>query len=108
MSALAAAEARIAIQRERARSVIYYARVGPLIKIGTTIDLSTRMRTLGVDCVLVTEPGTYELEHQRHREFARSKAPRGIEYFHETADLVEHIRRLQMVAAEQARTATAS
>lgn len=103
-SALAVAEDRIAEMRQN--PVVYYARFGDLIKIGTTNDLRTRMIAIKPDCVLASEPGSYEVEHARHRQFARSKAPAGREMFYETEDLTAHIRNLQMTAADALRGRT--
>lgn len=78
-----------------ADAVVYYVEWNGLIKIGTTIRLAGRMRSLGGQ-LLVTEPGSYAVETERHRQFAASKAAHGgREWFHPTADLRDHIRVLQ-------------
>lgn len=86
--------------RESRQPVVYYARVDGYIKIGTTLDVRTRMIQLRAECVLATEPGSFELERRRHRQFRLSKAPVGTELFVETEELVAHIRSLQMTRAE--------
>ena len=50
--------------------LVYYARRGDLIKIGTSIKLRQRMVTLKIDELLAVEPGSYNLEAQRHEQFA--------------------------------------
>jgi hypothetical protein len=54
-------------------AVVYYAELRPgIVKIGTTMNLVTRMSTLHIPAgaVLAAEPGHYELEKARHRQFA--------------------------------------
>lgn len=53
--------------------VVYYAELRPgILKIGTTLNLFTRMSTLHVPraSVVAAEPGTYDVEKARHRQFA--------------------------------------
>lgn len=77
----------------RAQSVVYYVRIGEHVKIGTTTNLKARLSTLRVDpdAVLATEPGGYELERQRHREFATERIGRR-ENFTPSRRLVHHIK----------------
>lgn len=104
LSAAALAEERALRERELRRpAVVYYARIDGCIKIGTTIDLDSRMNALAPECLLATEAGSYDLEKARHRQFAKSKAPRGREYFHPTEDLMAHILTLQHATAEALR-----
>jgi hypothetical protein len=79
------------------RHVVYYMRFGDLIKIGTTNDLRRRTLNLKPDTVLAAEPGSYELELQRHRQFARHRAQVGVgrELFFPAPELREHIRQVQ-------------
>lgn len=51
-------------------NVVYFARIGNLIKIGTTGDLWTRMGTLGQPELLGVIPGGYATETAHHRRFA--------------------------------------
>lgn len=73
-----------------AQSVVYYAKIGQYVKIGTTINMKRRMAGLAMDAVLATEPGGVELESQRHREFAEFRAIRR-EYFWPQPRLLDHI-----------------
>lgn len=50
--------------------VVYYARRGSLIKIGTTVKLRPRLVALKIKELLAVEPGHYDLEKQRHDQFA--------------------------------------
>lgn len=78
------------------RSVVYYARVGTTIKIGTTTQLAKRMEQLRAD-LLAYESGSYDLEAQRHREYALANSH--TEYFHPSPELIEWIKILRGEAA---------
>lgn len=90
---------------EPRESTVYYLRVGRLVKIGTTVNLTERIRSYPPDATLLaTEPGGYEVERGRHRQFAASLEARN-EWFAPTADLIEHINALReqpLTAAELA------
>lgn len=79
------------IEQARAdgNAVVYYMRIGDVIKIGTTTNLKNRMTALMPDELLATEPGHRELETMRHRQFAHLKV-RG-ERFRPGEDLLSHI-----------------
>jgi hypothetical protein len=77
----------------RARSVVYYATTGSYIKIGTTIHLDQRMKDLGANLMAV-EPGGYDMEKDRHRQFHALLAA-GREYFFPGHELIRHIAGLQ-------------
>jgi len=48
---------------------VYYLRFGDRIKIGTTSDLKTRLTGVPHDEVLALEPGSYDVERARQRQF---------------------------------------
>lgn len=53
--------------------MVYYCELRPgIVKIGTTMKLAARMAALHVPvgAVLAAEPGSYDLEKTRHRQFA--------------------------------------
>lgn len=77
---------------KQARSVVYYVRIGRHIKIGTTTNLLARFQSFHVEdeALLATEPGSYELEKQRHTEFADERIGRR-EMFTPTLRLIAHI-----------------
>ncbi len=85
-------------ERLVAEPVVYYVAVRDWIKIGTTRNLKQRMADLIVDELvdelLVTEPGGFELEQMRHKQFAHLKALRR-EYFNPGQDLLDHIEMLR-------------
>lgn len=92
-----ASERQLALRENR---VVYYALIGRYIKIGTTAVLEKRMGELKTDALLATEPGWFDLEQHRHRQFSHLKARREdgrigrSEYFEPGEDLLEHIDRL--------------
>jgi|SRR5690606_2816980 len=72
--------------------VVYYVRRGSMVKIGTTINMQKRMTAILPDEILATEPGSYSLEAQRHREFRSLRVRGQVEWFHAGPPLQEHIR----------------
>lgn len=75
--------------------VVYYLRVGHLVKIGTTGDLVSRLRSYPPGtAVLATEPGSYPEEKRRLRQFAADRSDRA-EWFRPSAALIEHINSLR-------------
>jgi hypothetical protein len=75
-------------------AVVYYIRVGDLIKIGTTTSLLERVRAYPPDSqLLAVEPGAEAVEQRRHEQFAHLLAARR-EWFRPAADLMEHIDEL--------------
>ena len=75
------------------KALVYYVRMGNLIKIGTTRDMRQRMRELRPDEILAVEPGSYELETQRHQQFTRFRSHG--EYFLPARPLIDHISALR-------------
>jgi hypothetical protein len=78
--------------------VVYYVRRLEHVKIGTTSDLTQRLRHLGVkvEDVLAFEFGSYGLETMRHRQFAHLLEPSlGREHFRLGPDLMQHIVELR-------------
>lgn len=57
-------------QREFETCVVYYMRLGDLVKIGYTSNLENRVAAINPEEVLATEPGGRLLEAQRHKEYA--------------------------------------
>jgi hypothetical protein len=70
--------------------VVYYIRRGATVKIGTTTNLRQRMAALLPEEILATEPGGYELEAQRHRQFQDLRIDKR-EWFHAGPRLQRHI-----------------
>ena len=83
-------EAPIKELRER-KSVVYYLRVGALVKIGTTENLPARLRGYPPDTVvLAVEPGGEVVEKRRHAQF-RDDLSHGNEWFRPSLALMQHI-----------------
>lgn len=76
---------------------VYYIRRGDLIKIGFTVDLAERMRSHLPDEVLAIEPGTYQLEAERHRQFAAHRYAKHREWFTDDWPLLQHINLLREI-----------
>lgn len=89
------------LKEDTREPLVYYVRVGDHVKIGTTIDLRGRLRAMYLDesAVLATEPGHYQLENQRHREFADERVHANRELFNPSPRLMAHIERLTKQAA---------
>lgn len=73
--------------------VVYYMRLGNRCKIGYTNNLSRRMREIGPEELLVTEPGGSITEALRHVQFAHLRVVG--EWFRYEGSLIEHIDRLR-------------
>lgn len=73
--------------------VVYYLRLGNRIKIGFSTNVRKRASGLGVEEILATEPGSFELEKQRHREFVEYRVTH--EWFEQGPRLLEHIVKLR-------------
>ena len=74
-------------------NVVYYVRMpGDLIKIGTTSQMAARLRnlTLNVSDLLACEPGSYDLERQRHKQFMQYQW-RNSERFRAAPELLDHV-----------------
>jgi len=79
-------------------SVVYYLRVGQLVKIGTTWRIKDRMRRYPPDSeLLAAEPGGRDLERSRCEQFAHLLHS-GMEWFHPGDDLLAFIDTLGCAA----------
>lgn len=75
--------------------VVYYVRIGELIKIGTTGNLKSRMASYPPTReLLATEPGGVGVESQRLCRFVQYREM-GREWFRPGPDLLAHIAGLQ-------------
>lgn len=92
-----------ALQTRQPDYVVYYIRVGKYIKIGTTNAIDRRLQQYPPDAkLLATEPGGYDVEALRHKQFAKHLAARN-EWFAPAPPIKEHIKNLQRAAAEELR-----
>lgn len=83
--------------KRRPDSLVYYLMVGPkTVKIGSTIKLRERLSGLRTQAqyVVALEPGGWEQEALRHRQFADERHGR-LENFHLSPRLIAHISELQ-------------
>lgn len=72
--------------------VVYYLRVGDLIKIGFTTSLEQRMRSYPPNAqLLAVHPGTLDTERQMHHRFLHHLA-QGREWFTPGDELADHLR----------------
>lgn len=72
-------------------SIVYYARRGPLVKIGYTTHPHQRFRDLLPDSILAWEPGGRAEEAQRHEQFRELRITNGAEYFHLDTSMDAHV-----------------
>lgn len=84
---------RPAPERDDRENVVYYLRFGDRIKIGTTKSLRVRLAHLPHDELLAVEPGGYDVESSRHRQF-RAHRISG-EWFHAHDELTMHAARIR-------------
>ena len=77
---------------------VYYLGIAPdVVKIGYTVNLATRVRSIRrtLADVLATEPGGKDVEQKRHRQFAADRIGVWAEDFTLSAELAEHIQRMR-------------
>ena len=75
--------------------IVYYARLDRLVKIGVTTNITRRIVTLPIEGVMALEPGSFDLEAERHRQFSHIR--HSGEWFHLTEELATHIVNLREV-----------
>ncbi len=76
--------------RAGAAGFVYYLRVGERVKIGFSVDIRQRMRAYPHgSTLLAVEPGSYELERQRHQQFANARQS-GREWFRPCPEIDAH------------------
>lgn len=75
--------------------VVYYIRRGAMVKIGTTVNMRARMAAHLPEEILAVEPGGYDLEAQRHREFRALAVPGQREWFYAGPVLQQHVTQIR-------------
>lgn len=82
--------------------IVYYVRVGELIKVGTTTSLRNRLQAYppGMTTLLATEPGGVEVERARLDQF-RHLRHSGREWFTPGPSLIEHMNSLRQTAHDE-------
>lgn len=78
-------------------AIVYYMRLGNLVKIGFTENLTQRLSVINPEEVLTTEPGGRKREGERHKQFADLRVHG--EWFRLEGALVEHIEAVKREAA---------
>lgn len=73
---------------------VYYAERNGRIKIGTTGNLPRRLYGLHWPMPLAVEPGSFDVERERHDQFAGLRIDQASEWFRPGADLLAHIATL--------------
>jgi hypothetical protein len=88
-------------KRLQDQAVVYYIQFGHGIKIGTTTNLTARLKTFCVPAsqVLATEPGGRELEKSRH-EFFRETRVLNTEVFEDSPKIRKHIEAVRKYHGE--------
>jgi hypothetical protein len=92
-------EQQRAKEARKAQAVVYYVHRGDRIKIGTTTVGEKRWKAHG-GALLATEPGSFELERQRHERFAASRIGTS-EWFQATPELLAWIATLQRLTLKR-------
>lgn len=89
------AQASAARAEREAGAIVYYLRIGDVIKIGFTTNLHQRLAGLRLNpsAVLATEPGGRDQEYRRHQQFADERYGRR-EDFAPSDRLLAHIEHL--------------
>lgn len=82
------------VTSEDARGVVYFARVGDLIKIGWTSNVKRRMWSINADAVFHTQPGTRHDERALHAKFNHLLV-KGREWFRSDPELLAFIKGLR-------------
>lgn len=91
------------IQKARERPhVVYYMRIGDRVKVGTTANLDLRMANFNPEELLATEPGGYDVERERHQQFAHLRTHG--EWFVYDAELKDHIDTLKTASVDDEET----
>jgi len=85
-------EAAIATKGGRHDPIVYYMRMGDLVKVGTTVNIGQRWTNIQPEEVLAIEPGDETLELLRHRQFALSHSHG--EWFHLAEPMLAHVAML--------------
>jgi hypothetical protein len=74
------------------QGLVYFVRLGSLVKIGFTTDLDRRMKAVPHEEILATTPGTMQDERGYHAAFAHLRVVG--EWFTPGPDLMDHIATL--------------
>src|SRR5690606_15106974 len=94
-SVLASRVAAITAKQSKGSPLVYFIRLGPYVKIGTSVDVMARIGALSLSPgnLLAVIPGSYDVERQTHQRFARLRAFR--EWFYLRDELRDYVMDLQ-------------
>lgn len=73
----------------RHEPIVYYMKMGDLVKIGTSVNIAGRLEALNPERLLAVEMGGYQIEAERHRQFAADRNHG--EWFRATSELATHM-----------------
>lgn len=101
VSVLASRVAMLRATAGKGDPMVYFIRLGPYVKIGTSVDVRSRIGALSLapGNLLAVVDGHYDREHELHQRFAKLRAFR--EWFYLEAELVEYVTDLQRAAVEE-------
>lgn len=84
---------RTYVDPRRHEPIVYYMKMGDLVKIGTSTNIAGRLEALRPERLLAVEMGGHQIEAQRHRQFAADRNHG--EWFRASADLATHMERIR-------------
>lgn len=87
--------AMIEVDKHKGMPFVYFIRLGPYVKIGTSSDVRGRIGALSLapGNLLAVIPGTYDVEKATHKRFADMRAFR--EWFYLQDELLSYVSDLQ-------------
>lgn len=87
--------AMITVDNCKGTAFVYFIRLGPYVKIGTSSDVRSRIGALSLapGNLLAVVPGSFEVERATHRRFGRLRSFR--EWFYLQDELLEYVSDLQ-------------
>lgn len=87
--------AMVEVAKHRGQPLVYFIRLGPYVKIGTSMDVRGRLGSLALapGNLLAVVPGSYSTEKAMHKRFARLRSFR--EWFYLQDELLDYVTELQ-------------
>jgi hypothetical protein len=100
-SVLASRVAVLTARAAKGTPLVYFIRLGPYVKVGTSVDVLARIGALSLapGNLLAVIPGSYDVERVTHHTYARLRAFR--EWFYFQDELKAHVIDLQRLAVEE-------
>jgi T5orf172 domain len=93
--------AMIEVDRSKGQPFVYFIRLGPYVKIGTSSDVRGRIGALSLapGNLLAVIPGSFEVEKSAHKRFSALRAFR--EWFYLQDELLAYVKDLQRDLVER-------